>query len=145
MSCFDKSKKCFCLSSFLWFGTSFTSYWFVPHFPCNKIYLLVNISYDILSTKTISRASTFFLNDLLLFRFYLLLFLLPLKNQKQNQKFNQHRINYYIFPNYPGSEDKNGCGVLCRWPSQLYKMEGTGAPFNLKSLSPRRSSSLSCN
>ena len=131
MSCFDKFKKCFCLSSFIWFGSSFTLYWFVPHFPCDKIYLLVNISYDILSTKPISRASAFFLNDLQLFLSYLLLFLPPLKNQKQ--KFDQHRIIY--FPNYPGNEDEAGCLILCEQPLLLSMVNTPRGPFNLTSLS----------
>lgn len=131
MSCSDKSKKCLCLSSFLWFGTSFTPYWFGPHFPCNKIYLLTNISYDILSTMTISSTSSFFLNDLQLFLSYTLLF--HLKNQNQNQKFDQNRI--LNFPSYPGNEDKDGHGVLCGRPPLLYKMNTPRAPFSLKSSS----------
>ena len=84
-----------------------------------------------LSTKPISRASAFFLNDLQLFLSYLLLFLPPLKNQKQ--KFDQHRIIF--FPNYPGNEDEDGCLILCEEPLLLSMVNTPRGPFNLTSLS----------
>lgn len=131
MSCSDKSKKRLCLSSFLWFGTSFTPYWFGPHFPCNKICLLINISYDILSTMTISSTSSFLLNDLQLFLSYTLLFLL--KNQNQKQKFDQHSIEYWIFPVIQGMKTKMVMEFCA--DGHLYKMNTPRAPFSLKSSS----------
>lgn len=116
----QKTKKWFCLSSFLWFGTSFTSYWFVLHFPCDKIYLLVNTSYDILSTKTISSLytlaklfTTFFFPTLYYFSFHW-----NTKNQNKNVNKAEQNIDC-IFPVILRIKTKMGAGLCGRPPGSI--------------------------
>ena len=82
---------------------------------------------------TISSASSFFLNDLQLFLSYTLLFLL--KNQNQKQKFDQHRIEYWIFPVIQGMKTKMVMEFCVdSQPPLLYKMI---LPERLSAWSPR--------